>query len=210
MTQPPNLFHPKVQGLCERLARAQQQSQDRPPAEVRDELLQILAEANALGLPGPDILWGLGCVSDHLSDFPAALAYCRRALEFDPLSPSYRRSWSIVIGRVREAVWDESRQVDDPELLTLCRLLASNGAADEAIHARQARLLVAAGNVAEARALLEALLRLAPGSPEALAVLAEIAAVTGDDDLAGQVKAAAMRTAQGELPLALTQPEAQA
>jgi tetratricopeptide (TPR) repeat protein len=211
MTRPPtNPFHPKVRGLCERLARAQQPSQERPPAEVRDELLQILADANNLGLPAPDIVWGLGCLSDHLGDFPAAIAYCRKALELDPLSPSYRRSWSIVIGRVREAVLEESRPPDDPELLTLCRLLASHGAADEAVHARHARLLVAAGNGAEAQALLEAVLKLSPCSGEALAVLAEIAAANDDDDLAGRVRAAAMSSRQPNLPLALTQPKAQA
>ncbi len=93
-----------------------------------------------------------------------------------------------------EAILDESRPLDDPEVLTLCRLLASNGAADEAVHARHARFLVAAGNLSEARAVLEAVLKLSPGSPEALAVLAEIAAATDDDDLAGRVRAAAMRS----------------
>jgi Tfp pilus assembly protein PilF len=90
------------------------------------------------------------------------------------------------------------------------RLLASNGAGDEAVHARHARLLVASGNVAEARAILEAVLKLAPGSPEALAVLAEIAAATDDDDLARRVRAAAMKFADPGLPLGSTQPEARA
>ena len=111
-----NPFHPKVEGLCKRFGKAQQQSQERPPAELRDELVRLLVEANNLGLAAPDVIWALGCVNDHLGDFPAALAYCRKALDIDPLSPSYRRSWSIVVGRVREAILDESRPPDDPEL----------------------------------------------------------------------------------------------
>ena len=210
MTTPFTAFHPKVQGLCERFERAQQRSQERTPSESRDDLQKLLSEANKLGLAAPDILWGLGCMSDHLRDFSAALAYCRKALDIDPLSPSYRRSWSIVVGRVREAIVDESRPVDDPELLTLCRLLATSGASDEAVHARYARLLAASGNVAEAQAVLEAVLKLSPCSAEALAVLAEIAAATDDHDLAGRVRAAAMKTAQLDLPLASTLPEAQA
>jgi tetratricopeptide (TPR) repeat protein len=209
MTRTSNPFHPKIQGLCERFGRVQAQGQERAPGESRTELEQLLLEANALGLTAPDILWCLGCVCDQMRDFPAAISYCRKALGIDPLSPSYRRSWTIVVTRVREAILDESRLLDDPELLTLYRLLASNGAADEAVHARHARLLVAAGNVGEARAVVEAVLKLSPGSPEALAVLAEIAAATDDDDLAGRVRAA-MKTAQPEFPLLASQPEAQA
>jgi tetratricopeptide (TPR) repeat protein len=211
MTQPPcNPFNPKILNLCERFERAQQRSQERAPAESRRELELLLVEANQLGLAAPDILWGLGCVSDHLRDFPAAIAYCRRALEFDAISPSYRRSWEIVVGRVRETILDGSRPLDDPEVGALCRLLVSHGAANDAVHARYARLLVAAGNLTEAQAILKAILKLSPASPEALAVLGQIAAATNDDDLAGRVRAAAMRSEQLDLPLALTQPEAQA
>lgn len=208
-SKPIDPFNAKIQSLCERFGRAQAQAQERDPAESKLELEKLLVEANKLGLAAPDILWGLGCMSDHLRDFPAAIAYCRKALELDPVSPPYRRSWSIVVNRVKEAILDESRKTDDPELLTLCRLLANNGAADEAVHARHARLLLAAGNVAEARCLLEALVKLSPGSIEALGVLADIASATGDEELAGRVGTAA-NTARPELPLISTQPEAQA
>ena len=205
-----NPFNPKIVNLCESLARAQRQCQERPPAESREELEKILLEAGKLGLAAPDVLWALAVVNDNLGDLPAALGYCKKALQFDPLSVSYRQSWAIIVRRLTEAVLDESRPLDDPEPLALCRLLASHGAADEAVHTRHARLLLGAGNVAEARAVLEAVLKLSPGSPEALAVLAEIAAAANDDELAGRVRAAAMRSAQLDLPLALTQPEAQA
>jgi tetratricopeptide (TPR) repeat protein len=210
MTRPAsNPFHPKVQALCDRLTRVQQQSHERPPVESREDLQKILIEARNLGLTGPDILWGLAVVNDNIGDFSAALGYCRQALESDPLSVAYRQSWAIIVRRVREAILDESRPLGDPELPQLCRLLASSGASDEAVHARHARLLLAAGSVAEARAILEAVLKLSPGSAEPLALLAEIAAATDDDDLAGRVRAA-MRTAHLDLPLASTQPEAQA
>ena len=208
MTRQPNPFDPRVEKVCERIASAQGQYQERAFGEARAELLQLFEEAKSLGLAGGDIVWGLGCCADSLHDFPAAIAYCRKALEIDPLSPSYRRSWGIVVGRVRAALLDEARPLDDSETLTLCRLLAQHGVADVPVHLRHARVLLRTGNVAEAKAVAMALGKLAPFS-EVWAVLAHIALVADDEELAEYVNGAVMRGEATGLPFVNSQPMAQ-
>ncbi len=209
MTRQPNPFDPRIEKVCERIAKAQSRYGERAFGEARDELIELFDEAKSLGLAGGDIVWGLGCCADSLHDFPAAIAYCRKALEIDPLSPSYRRSWGIVAGRVREAILDEARPLDDAETLTLCRLLASNGAADVVVHLRYARVLLKTGNVAEAKAVAMAVSKLAPVS-EVWAVLAHIALVSDDGPLAEYVNNAVTSGEATGLPFVTSQPMAQA
>jgi hypothetical protein len=210
MSRPPSPFDPRIERICERVARAQGEYQERAFAEAREELQGLLSEARSLGLAAPDILWGLGCCADSLHDFPSAISYCRMALEIDPLSPSYRRSWAIVVGRVRAAILSEDRPLDDSELLTLCRLLTSNGAADEAVHLRLAKVLLMIGDIEEAKALVLAVSRLSPNSCEALALLAHLAVITEDEELAERVNAMVTKPEQPDLPIFIAKPMAQA
>ncbi len=209
MTRQPNPFEPKVEKICERISNAQSRYGERAFGEARDEFLELYEEAKSLGLAGGDIVWGLGCCADSLHDFPAAIAYCRKALEIDPLSPSYRRSWGIVAGRVRAAVLDEARPLDDAETLTLCRLLAQHGAADVAVHLRYARVLLKTGNIAEAKAVALAVARLSPFS-EVWTVLAHIALISDDGPLAEFVNNAVTSGEATVLPFVTSQPMAQA
>ncbi len=208
MTRHPNPFDPRVEKVCERIASAQATYQQRGFSEAREEFLELFEEAKSLGLAAPDVIWGLGCCADSLHDFPAAIAYVRRALELDPVSVSYRRSWAVVVGRVRAAILDEARPLDDSETLTLCRLLAQHGAADVAVHLRYARVLLKTGNVAEAKAVAMAVSKLSPFS-EVWAVLAHIALVSDDEDLAEYVNNAVTNGDATGLPF-VTSPMAQA
>jgi hypothetical protein len=209
MTRQPNPFDARIENVCERIASAQATYQQRGFSEAREEFLELFEEAKSLGLSGGDIILGLGCCSDSLRDFPAAIAYCRKALEIDPLSPSYRRSWGIVVGRIRAAILDEARPLDDAETLTLCRLLAQHGAADVPVHLRHARVLLKTGNVAEAKAVAMALAKLAPFS-EVWAVLAHIALVSDDGPLAEYVNNSVTSGEATGLPFVTSQPMAQA
>ncbi len=209
MNRQPNPFDPRIEKVCERISNAQTMYQQRGFSEARDEFLELFEEAKNLGLSGGDIVWGLGCCSDSLHDFPSAIAYCRKALEIDPLSPSYRRSFAIVVGRVRAAILDEARPLDDSETLTLCRLLAQYGSADAAVHLRHARVLLKTGNVAEAKAVAMAVSKLSPLS-EVWAVLAHIALISDDGPLAEYVNNAVTSGEATGLPFVTSQPMAQA
>jgi hypothetical protein len=166
---------PKVVQLAEELGRAQRLGQENQNDEAHAICLRLIPEAEALGLVSSELFWSAAAVADRLGDFPLAVELCGRAMEADPLAPSVRNSWGIILRRVREALLDESRKVDDFEVPKLYTLLADVGGADESCHVRFAAYLVAASKAGEARSLLTALLKLYPKSLDGWTLLAQVA-----------------------------------
>ena len=176
-----SLTDPLLQRLSEEVARAQGLVSQGEYPEARQAFLQCMQETRRLGVASGDVLWGLAIVSDHLSAFDDAIRYCRLALETDPLSPSYRRSWAVIGRRIREALLTGSRgEAKTPDLH---RLAVEAGVADDQAHLRLARHLLEQGRLDHARSFLEAFTTLSPSCNEAWVLLADIGRRTGDDGL---------------------------
>ncbi len=166
---------PQIVRLAEELGRAQRLGQENQNDEAFAICTRVLSEAEALGVVSAELLWSGSVAADRLGDFAMAVELCRRAMEADPLAPSVRNSWGIILRRTREALLDESRKVDDFEVPKLYTLLADVGGADESCHVRYAAYLVAASKAGEARSLLTALLKLHPQSLDGWTLLAQVA-----------------------------------
>ena len=108
-----------------------------------------------------------------------AFDYIRRARAGDPVAQPFLNSF-IVVKRIRAALADEARAVDDPSTPRLCNILAGAGEADVASHVAMARSCAVGGDLARARKLAEALVTLYPGEPLAWRCKADVARATGE------------------------------
>ncbi|MGO9832321.1 MAG: tetratricopeptide repeat protein [Myxococcaceae bacterium] len=171
----PSPHHPPVVQLAEQLGHAQRLSKDDQNDEARELCLRLLAEAEGLGLVSAELLWTLAVVADRQGNFPMAVEFCDRAMQADPLDPSVRHSWSVIVNRLRKALLDDDLQVDDAEVPKLYELLAEVSGADEACRVRYGAYLVAVGNTAEARTHLSAVVQLHPRSLDAWTLYAQVA-----------------------------------
>ncbi len=167
--------HPKVVQLAEQLGRAQRLGQEGKNEEALALCTRLLADADTWGVVSAELLWTAGVVCDQKGDFTMALDFTRRAVEADPLDPTLRNSYAIVIRHLREALLDEDRKVDDCEIPGLYGLLADVNGADEECRVRFGAYLVAVGKKGEARALLNAVVKLHPRSLDGWTLLAQVA-----------------------------------
>ena len=93
--------------------------------------------------------------------------------------------------RIRAALSDETRAVDDPATPRLYDILAGAGEADVMSHVAMARWCVAGGDLARAGKLAEALVTLYPGDPTSWRCKADVARATGDAGTADECMAEA-------------------
>jgi tetratricopeptide (TPR) repeat protein len=149
--------------------------------ERYDDAREILERAHAYctdeGLRSAHVLWLLAVTCDFLDDLPQALQYAEQAIELDPASPALRRSYEIVVDRLRIAV--SEAKPDDVETPRLYELLLRVEEADVASHLAMARWHAEAGDPAAAWRVLEALTVLAPSHREAWSLKARVARTLG-------------------------------
>ena len=86
-----------------------------------------------MGLESGFVLWNLAIVADNLGELEMAFDYIRRALATDPLAQPFQNSFDVVVKRIRAALADEARAVDDPSTPRLYDILAGAGEADVAV-----------------------------------------------------------------------------
>ena len=157
------------------------------PAQAVTTLERVIAEAKRHGLTAPDAEWALCIALDNLNDLPGAFAHIQKALAFDPLSPSYRRSFHVLVNRVKEALLSEDRPPFDPEVPKFYELLQGANVADVLCHVRFGAFLVATKRYDEAKEHLLAAAQLAPHATEAWVLLSQVAMATDDEVLASHV-----------------------
>ncbi|MGC4114234.1 MAG: tetratricopeptide repeat protein [Myxococcales bacterium] len=149
--------------------------------ERYDDAREILERAHAFltdeGQRSSHVLWLLAVTCDFLDDLPQALHYAEQAVDLDPASPALRRSYEIVVERLRTAV-GEARPGDE-ETPKLYELLIRADEADAGSHLAMARWHAESGNPAEAWRVLEALTVLAPSHREAWSLKATVARTLG-------------------------------
>ena len=98
--------------------------------EARRVCEQVLGAAAALGLGAPDAAWLAAVAASNTKDLEAAVRYARRALEADPTSPSYRRSFDVIKNNVRQALLDDKLAPDDATIPALHGLAVDAEAVD--------------------------------------------------------------------------------
>jgi hypothetical protein len=139
-----------------------------------------LKVAGQLGLTSGALFWHAAVANDYAGNWEAAFEHITRALDLDPLSEPFRTSFGIITNRIRGALTQADRAVDDPSTPKLYELLLRAGEADVACHAVMARYAAATGDLAKAKAIADAAALLFPASPEAWKVKSEVAAKAGD------------------------------
>ena len=177
--------------LSGEMRRGYEASEAGNPAEALKIYQGVLEKAQALGLESGFVLWNLAIVADNLGELEMAFDYIRRALASDPLAQPFQNSFDVVVKRIRAALADEARKVDDPSTPRLYDILAGAGEADVASHVAMARWCAAGGDVVRAGKLAEALVTLYPGEPMAWRCKADVARATGDAATADECMAEA-------------------
>ncbi len=196
---PMSMTHPILEKLTYEIAQAQELLNSGQNQAARKACEQALAAAARLGLVAPDACWLTAVAADNERDLEAAVRFARRALQADPTSPAYRRSFDVIRRRVREALLDDKLALGDAGVPGLHALAVDANAADEACHLRLAHYLLAAGRLDEARAVLASVTLLNPGSIDAWVLLSQTASSAEDDELSGRCKGKIERLRQMSL-----------
>lgn len=157
-----------------------------------------IAEAKKLGLASGALFWHAAVADDYAGNWEDAFDHINRALALDPLAEPYRSSFTIITGRIRGALTDAGRPVDDPATPKLYEMLVRAGEADVACHAAMARYAAATGDLARAKAIAEAATLLFPASADAWRCRSDVASKAGD---AATVEACAVELAGLGQPL---------
>lgn len=181
----------RVAKLSGEMRRGFDASEAGNPSEALKIYQGVLERARAMGLESGFVLWNLAIVADNLGELEMAFDYIRRALAADPLAQPFQNSFDVVVKRIRAALADEARAVDDPATPRLYDILACAGEADVMSHVVMARWCVAGGDLARAGKLAEALVTLYPGDPASWRCKADVARATGDAGTADECMAEA-------------------
>ncbi len=190
--------------LLGELRRAYDLVQERRPAEAVEVYRAVLAEARQHGLDSAHLHWAYAVACDYSGDLEMAFEQMTTAIAKDPLAPPFRHSFELITGRIRAALADAGRAADDPSTPRLYALLQRADEADVGAHLAMVRYHLATGNADEARALVDAVTLLHPGSRDAWEAKAKVAAAAGD--AAGAEEARLEASALGDGPLAFAIP----
>ncbi len=166
--------------LSGEMRRAYEASEAGNPAEALKLYQGVLERCRGAGIESGFLLWNLAIVADNLGRLEEAFEYIDHALTTDPLAQPFRNSFDIIVGRIRAALADESRERTDPSTPRLYELLVGAGATDVASHVAMARWCAATGDLPRAGKLADALVTLHPADPLAWRCRAEVARACGD------------------------------
>lgn len=170
----------KLDQLLGDMLRARDLTEQERYEDARQMYQQLRAECQRAGIHSAHVAWGLAVVCDGLGDFDAAMKYIREALDLDPLAIPYRRSFAVIVERVREVLGSELRDPADPETPRLYELLVQVGEGDVRSHLGMARYLHHAGENTRAMKILDAVTTLAPASRAGWLLKAAVARALGD------------------------------
>jgi predicted Zn-dependent protease len=190
----------KLTSLAQEVGRAQHLISNGENAEARSVLQRVLAEARRSGQASSYVLWSLAVASDNLEDHENSTRYIQEAIALDPLSPQLRRSFDIIANNVRQALLSEKRSEEDPEIPALYELLVRMSEADLDSHLRMANYHAAVGDPEASHALLDALSKVFPASPQVWELLAKVATLRDDAATVERCAKAQSRLTQPCLP----------
>ena len=171
----------RMRRLHELASRGVRAGQAEAHADALALFRELKGELGRLGLKSAWTHWAMAVAHDNQGEHEMALNEIRKALAQDPLSPTTRRSFDIIVGRLRQHL--HGLPVTDESILRLYGLLQQSGDVDVPTHLLVARHFAATGRPERAEELLESLSLLAPAAREVWLERARIA--RGKGDLAG-------------------------
>lgn len=151
--------------------------------QARDRLVALNASCTSRGLRSPHVLWHLSIACDYLGDSEMAYENIREALELDPVSIPFWKSYRIIIERMQSTLADTTRPPDDPLRLRLYNLLVTANEVTLPCHVAVARYHRTTGRADESVRMLEALTLLHPAYAPAWRELANAAHAAGREEL---------------------------
>jgi tetratricopeptide (TPR) repeat protein len=193
----------QLQKLSREMRRAYEAAEAGNPAEALKLYQGVLESCRGAGIESGFLFWNLAITADNSGRLEEAFEYIERALGTDPLAQPFLNSFEIIVGRIRAALADESRAVDDPSTPRLYDLLSGAGEADVPSHVAMARWCAASGDLARAAKLADALVTLFPGDPLAWRCKADVARVSGDSATADECAAEAAVRGSAPTPFAV-------
>jgi tetratricopeptide (TPR) repeat protein len=191
-----------IENLLAGMRRAQDLVQENRAEEALGVYRELLAEARTMGLELAYLRFAIAIAHDTAGDLENAFEEITMAIRKDPLCLPFRHSFEVIVGRIRAALADPKRAVDDASTPRLYALLVRGDAADVASHVAMARWLLATGKGGEARALADALTRLHPTSREAWELAGAVATALGDPAGAERARIEAAALAHRDAPFA--------
>lgn len=195
----------KLKTVLADLGRAQECIDHEEYGDAKAILDRVRAWCEREQIRSGHVSWLLAIVSDYLDDLPLALRHVEEALECDPISPSFHRSFEIVTDRIRRTLADPGRPPDDPLTPRLYELLARLGEADVPSHLAMARFQAHRGEAEAALRLVEAVTVLFPGQREPWLLKAALARNLGREPQAREAEFEAAALA-APLPLGFPMP----
>jgi tetratricopeptide (TPR) repeat protein len=193
----------QLERMTEEMRRAYELSQAGNNAEAVKVYQGVLEQARREGLDSGYLLWNLAVVADNAGEAEMASEYVARAMALDPLSQPFQNSFEVIVKRIRTALADESRLVDDPSTPRLYDILTSAGEADGLAHVAMARWCMTGGDLPRAARLAEALVTLYPGDPAMWRLKAEVSRAAGDAATADECMAEAAARGSTPVPFAV-------
>jgi len=153
-------------------------------AKACEAALKLRGACAAAGIRSGYVAYNVAIACDLVNDLEAAFENIREAVALDPVSLPFRRSYAVIVERLRSALADPGRAADDPSTPRLYRMLAEADEATNTCHLAMARYQRAAGRPEQARRLLEAVVVLSPAFADGWRELAVLGRELGDADLA--------------------------
>ncbi len=193
----------QLEKLSREMRRAYEAAEAGNPADALEIYKGVLEGCKGAGIESGFLFWNLAITADNTGKLEEAFEYINRALNSDPLAQPFRNSFEIIVGRIRAALADEKRAVDDPSTPRLYELLSGAGEADVPSHVAMARWCAASGDGARAVKLADALVTLFPGEALAWRCKAEVARVAGDTETADACAAEAAVRGSAPTPFAV-------
>lgn len=193
---------PRMRALIDKSQQAHALMEDGQHAEAVPLLREVLAEARRLRVPSPWAQWACAVALDLSGDAFGAYMQVQNTVLEDLLNESHGRTYDIIANRLRRRVLEATD--DEPQLPRWFEALQRAGDADVDCCLRWARFLGSHGREVEAKALVDAVVLLAPASMNALQLGAALARKAGDEGraelLEDQALALVGRPAAYDLP----------
>lgn len=194
----------RIRAIHELVHRANSAGRSGDHVAAAELFRQAAARCDAYGLQSAWLRWALAAALDNQGETEMALIEIQAALQLDPGSPDTHRSFGIIARRLQRELHE--LEVSDPNVPRVYGLLRDAGALDVDAHLFMARHHAAVGQVAEARALVEALCLLAPSSREVWLERARLARQAGELAAAAEFEAEAQARNHPDIPFAIPAP----
>jgi hypothetical protein len=197
------MFDKRTKHLLTGAKRGFELLDNREPAEALKVFREVIVEARKAGIESANLYWGCAVASDYTGEMEMAFENVTAALALDPLAGPIHHSFDVITRRIRDALSDPERAVDDPSTPRLYAILVGAGEAEVESHVAMTRYHLAAGNVAAAGAIADAAALFYPNAPSAWEAKAAVATARGDAEGPEQARIEAAAAGAGNPPFGI-------